>query len=195
MNNIQQILLGKIPLLISDFYQFETYKETVIKTCLLNEKKNLVESNVAVNSKKNLWESDFTFLEKFNVLNDLKMWLITESETLVNNFNNTNYKFVITESWAHVTRKGGYHKPHYHPNSTWSGIFYICIEEGCEGNNNWYLPYFIERKPGLEFAEDRFTSTFVPGRLILFPSMLLHDAEPYYGNLPRIVIGFNAICL
>jgi uncharacterized protein (TIGR02466 family) len=193
---MQEILLGKVPLLISDWDQFDYYKDSIIQTCVLNEKPNTVESNIAPNAKKNLWESRFDFLESHSALNELKMWIITESEKLINTVNKSNHRVAITESWAHVTRNGGYHKPHHHNNSTWSGIFYISTsEESNSGNNNWYLPYYIERKAGLEFADDRFTSSFVPGRLILFPSMLLHDAEPYYGNEPRIVVAFNTICL
>jgi uncharacterized protein (TIGR02466 family) len=192
----QEILLGKIPLLINDWNNFDHYKNSIIQTCILNEKPNIIESNVSPYAKKNLWESKFDFLESHKSLNELKLWLMSESEKLINTFNNSNYRIIITESWAHVTRNGGYHRPHCHNNSTWSGIFYISTsEESNTGNNNWYLPYYMERKAGLEFADDRFTSLFVPGRLILFPSMLLHDAEPYYGKDPRIVISFNSILI
>lgn len=190
----REILLGKIPLLISDWEDFRLYKEKIINVCLQLEKQNTVESNISVQTKKNLWESDFDFLEVTNELIDLKLWLIKESESMINKINNNNYKVAITESWAHVTRPGGYHRPHYHSGSTWSGIFYIESDIEEQGNN-WYLPYYIERKSGLDFADDRFSSKFVPGRLILFPSMLMHDAEPYHGNNARILIGFNIICL
>jgi hypothetical protein len=53
----------------------------------------------------------------------------------------------------------------------------------------------MERKPGLEFADDRFSASVVPGRLILFPSMILHDAAAYFGQDPRIVISFNSVLL
>jgi hypothetical protein len=192
---MQEILLGKIPLLISDWGEFNNYKDLIIQTCILNEKLNIVESNVAPNAKNNLWESKFDFLESHRSLNELKMWVIQESETLINNLNNTDHKFIITESWAHVTRYGGYHSPHYHSNSTWSGIFYINAGDNTSGHNNWFLPYYIERKIGLEFADDRFSSPVVPGRLILFPSMLLHDAATYFGTDPRIVISFNSILI
>jgi uncharacterized protein (TIGR02466 family) len=190
----REILLGKIPLLIGDWKHFQIYKEKIIDTCLKLERQNVIESNISIQAKKNLWESDFDFLEKNNELLDLKLWLIEKSESMINKINNSNYKIVITESWAHVTRPGGYHRPHYHSNSTWSGIFYIYSDIEEQGNN-WYLPYYMERKPGLDFADDRISSKFVPGRLILFPSMLMHDAEPYQGNNARILIGFNIICL
>ncbi len=191
----QFTLLGKIPLLTSTWKEFEDNKKTIVETCLKAEIPNTVESNIAVNAKLNLWESSFDFLEKQTDINNLKLWLIQESTALINNFNNTNYRTVITESWAHVTRCGGYHKPHHHPGSTWAGIFYVDSENNKGGSNNWYLPYYMERKLGLEFADEHFTVNCSPGNLVLFPSMLLHDADVYQGTQPRIVISFNSICL
>ncbi len=190
----QEISIGRIPLLISDWYHFDNYKSKIVSTCMNLEKQQTIESNIAPQAKKNLWESTFDLLETQENLLELKLWLITESESLINNITKNNYKVVVVESWAHVTRPGGYHLPHYHSNCSWSGIFYV-ESDNYETGNNWYLPYFIERKPGLDFADDRFSSKFVPGRLILFPSMLMHDAEPYHGKDIRIVIGFNLICL
>lgn len=190
----QEISLGKIPLLISDWSDFNHHRDRIIEICMGLEKPNTIESNVSIRAKNKLWESDFDFLDSKQELMDLKLWLIEESESMINKINNNNYKVAITESWAHVTRPGGYHRPHYHSGSAWSGIFYIYSDIDEQGNN-WYLPYVMERKPGLDFADDRFSSRFVPGRLILFPSMLMHDAEPYHGNNVRILIGFNVICL
>lgn len=196
MNNFKQtILLGKIPLLTSRWPEFNDYKKDIVDLCLKLEVPSTIESNVAVNAKANLWESTFDFLEKHPILQQLKLWLILEATELVNNFNNSNHRVVITESWAHVTRAGGFHKPHYHNNSTWSGIFYINAEPNKGGSNNWYLPYYLERKPGLEFADETFTVNCSPGNLVLFPSALLHDADVYWGTQPRIVISFNSICL
>ncbi len=191
----QYTLLGKIPLITSKWEEFDNNKAAIVKTCLDAEVPNTIESNVAVSAKSNLWESSFDFLETATSINNLKLWLIQESTVLINNFNNSNYRAVITESWAHVTRQGGYHKPHHHTGSTWSGIFYIDTELNKGGSNNWYLPYYMERKPGLEFADARYTVECTPGNLVLFPSMLLHDADVYQGTVPRIVIAFNIICL
>lgn len=188
-------LLGKLPLITSQWQDFANHKDEIVNLCLDLEVPNTIESNIAVSAKRNLWESAFNFLESHEKLQNLKMWIIQESTDLINNLNGTNHRAVVTESWAHVTRSGGYHRPHHHDNSTWSGIFYIDQELDKGGSNNWYLPYFIERKTGLEFADDRYTSSFVPGGLVLFPSMLLHDADTYYGNKPRIVIAFNIVCL
>jgi uncharacterized protein (TIGR02466 family) len=190
----QEIALGKLPLLTSDWLDFKHHRQKIIGACLESEKTNTVESQISPQAKHNLWESAFDFLEQKQSLIDLKLWIIGESTSMISDLNKANYRTVITESWAHVTRSGGYHRPHYHSNSTWSGIFYIDSDIE-ENGNNWYLPYVLERKPGLDFAEDRFSSRFVPGRMILFPSTLMHDAEPYQGKDARILIGFNLICL
>lgn len=190
----EEITLGKIPLLISDWTEFNLHKSTIVDVCLKNEKTNIIESNVSPQAKEKLWESTFNFLEDHADLIDLKLWLMFESQALINQLNYSNHRVAITESWAHVTRNGGYHLPHYHSNCTWSGIFYIDTDT-VENGNNWYLPYYIERKLGLEFVEDKFSSKFVSGRMVLFPSMLMHDAAPYTGNDARILIGFNLICL
>lgn len=190
----QEINLGKLPLLISDWADFKDHKQKIINACLESEKNNTIESQIAPQAKYNLWESTFDFLDQKQSLVDLKLWIIQESSSLINSINSRDYRIVITESWAHVTRVGGYHQPHYHTNSTWSGIFYI-DSDLAENGNNWYLPYVLERKAGLDFSENRFSSTFIPGRMILFPSTLMHDADPYQGTDARILLGFNLICL
>jgi uncharacterized protein (TIGR02466 family) len=188
-----KVNLGEIPL---GYFDYDSSKLDLIKQyCLSNEKPNTIESLINSTAKSNLWESTFNILDA-QELSNLKIWLTTTSQEFVNQLNNIRpYKFVITESWAHVTRNHGYHLPHRHNHSTWSGIFYVSSGNYESGQNSIYNPYYIERKTGLDFMDDRFVVEFKPGRLVLFPSMLMHDAVPYVGEEPRIVIAFNAICV
>ena len=115
------------------------------------------------------------------------------SQIYINQKTNKNYRFVITESWAHVTDFGGYHAPHYHSHSTWSGVFYLTTTY--TGANTWYMTY-NEPKPGLEFLIDTYSICPKEGMLALFPSHILHDAQPFLEkNSPRIILSFNAVCL
>jgi uncharacterized protein (TIGR02466 family) len=174
---------------------FQIYQEQLVSYCLHLEKKNTIESNISVSSKHNLWESKFNFLESDDPgITELKMWIIQTCQQYINTLNNKNYKFIIAESWAHVTREGGYHLPHAHPGSTWSGIFYI-DSNGTSGKTYWQSPYSLERKPGLEFIKDTLSCVSTPGKLLLFPSMITHFAEPYLETSPRIVVAFNAACI
>jgi len=175
---------------------FQNHQKNIVEYCLKKEKPRTIESNVAIGAKSNLWESEFNFLDSDNPsIKALKDWLLYTSQTYINNLNRTNYKFVINESWAHVTRQHGYHSPHDHISSTWSGIFHIDGELGVKGTNTWMVPYIIERKKGLEFlGGDSASTPFEPGKLILFPSALTHWAEPYEGTKPRVVVAFNGYC-
>jgi hypothetical protein len=174
---------------------FNFYKSDIVTYCLNLEKPNTVESNIAVSAKYNLWESKFNFLESNSPsVVALKMWIIQICQQYINTLNNKNYKFIITESWAHVTREGGYHLPHSHPGATWSGIFYI-DSYGTSGKNYWQSPCNLERKPGLEFIKDTLSCVSTPGKLLLFPSMITHFAEPYLETSPRVVVAFNAVCV
>lgn len=196
MNNAITHSFGNSLLAEFVWSDFSDHRIGLINTCLTQEKPNTVESNIAPHAKYNLWESDFNFLEQDNSdISALKLWITYTCQEYINAVNNTNYRFVITDSWAHVTREGGYHLPHYHSNSTWSGIFYIDYQPNSLGRNYWSVPYNLERKPGLEFINDNFSVIPTPGRMILFPSMITHYAEPYIGKQPRILVAFNAKCI
>ena len=195
MSNAITHLFSNLVLAEFSWEEFGQYKKSLIDYCLEKEKPNTVESNIAPSGKFNLWESSFNFFEDDHPsVVALKLWIIKSCERYINLLNNSNYKFIITDSWAHVTREHGYHLPHYHPNSSWSGIFYIDSQPGTLGKNHWLMPYNIEKKPGLEFINDSISSNAESGKLILFPSMVTHYAEPYTGVTPRIVIAFNAKC-
>lgn len=184
--------LGHIPLVNFVWNEFDKFEPTLLKKISKDIKANEVESKISTKSKYNLWESGFDYLES-DIFVPLKIWIIEVCQQYINSKNNTKYHFLITESWAHATAENGFHSPHYHSHSTWSGIFYLTTNTS--GANNWYLPYYIERKPGLEFADDKFTVLPKKGNLILFPSCILHDASPLSINEKRIVLSFNAECI
>lgn len=107
-------------------------------------------------------------------------------------------------AWYHVTRSGGFQGCHNHPNASWSGIF--CIDPGepkqskREGMVRFYDPrqnanyYMDEGNRNLQppFALGGFEIQHEPGKLWLFPSYLLHEVFPYFGERPRLIVAFNA---
>lgn len=112
----------------------------------------------------------------------------------------------FTESWFHITNNSGFHDAHTHGNCSWCGIYYLAAgdpdpvpESGStkagNGVNRFYGPlptggmirdygngylgrYYIDVQP-------------IEGRLVLFPSYLMHSALPYIGSADRIVLAFN----
>lgn len=192
MNNISAI--GGIPFGFFDWEGFDLHKDKIIQTCLDRYKPSTIESQVAPNVKTDLWESNFNFLE-LNEMTELRTWITATTADFVNKINKSNYHLLIKESWAHVTVYKGHHEPHRHPKSTWSGIFYVQQEDISTGRNIFFNYYTMPDIPGYEFFNEQFSVDIVPGRLIIFPSTILHYAKPYLGTDKRIIIAFNSIVI
>ena len=110
--------------------------------------------------------------------------------------------FYITNSWiTKKSLKSGYktHHQHNHPNSIFSGVFYLDVEDG----NDQKL--FFSGKPGFLDAFDfdyhysnynmfNFQTYWLPvnvGTCIIFPSHVTHWVEEIKTEGKRIVMGFN----
>jgi uncharacterized protein (TIGR02466 family) len=102
-------------------------------------------------------------------------------------------------AWAAVCRAGAYHAPHSHPDSAWSGVYYV--DSGAENPDQPLsgMLEFLDPRAGVEAVSapgDPYGEPFrirpQSGLLVLFPSWLFHWVHPYTGETPRIAISFNA---
>jgi uncharacterized protein (TIGR02466 family) len=100
--------------------------------------------------------------------------------------------------WANINYKGGYNKPHIHPNSLFSGVYYVKTPPNCgkiifndprpgiqtsmPARVEGQLPNYLWREVYLDTVE---------GRIIMFPSWLWHCVEPNESNDIRISVSFN----
>ena len=100
--------------------------------------------------------------------------------------------------WANINPPGGYNRPHTHPNSLWSGVYYVKTPEN-SGNLKCEDP-----RPCANIARPRRRKGVLPsylwnevhfepkaGRLIMFPSWLNHGVDPNQSNDIRISVSFN----
>jgi hypothetical protein len=147
--------------------------------------------------------SDF-FASTINVLSQLNQ----------NHWDLENYHPVLEydSAWYHVTRKGGFEYEHHHPNSSWSGIYYVDVGDVVKDANipsmlgeliplamggatcfyNPVKPSYID--PGSSFLLKQGTIETFPqdGLLLFFPSWMPHAVQPYDGDKkPRITVEFN----
>ncbi len=112
-------------------------------------------------------------------------------------------KFVY-HAWYHITRKGGHQGIHNHANASWSGIF--CIDPGDDvaDRPDSGIVYFHDPRNNGNYYEDAGNARLKPanrhgalrvkhekGKLTIFPSYLLHEIFPYFGERPRIIAPFN----
>src|SRR5271156_1665512 len=102
-------------------------------------------------------------------------------------------------AWATVCRAGAYHAPHSHPDSAWSGVYYV--DGGAENRDQPMsgMLEFLDPRAGAEAVSapgDPYGEPFrvrpQAGLLVVFPSWLYHWVHPYGGETPRIAISFNA---
>ena len=112
---------------------------------------------------------------------------------------------IFEHSWYHLTRHAGYTAQHNHPMASWSGVY--CVDPGdpAPDHPNSGMLRFLEARstasmyldpgnahlqPPYAFGDVAFPMT--AGQLLLFPSYLMHEVAPYYGQRERITVAFNA---
>ena len=100
--------------------------------------------------------------------------------------------------WANINPPGGYNRAHTHPNSLWSGVYYIKAPI-----NSGHLKV-EDPKPSINISRPRRKQGQLPkhlwnevhfepiaGRLIMFPSWLNHCVDTNQSNDIRISVSFN----
>ena len=102
--------------------------------------------------------------------------------------------------WANINPPGGYNAPHIHPNSLFSGVYYIkapensgdlvCNEPRAGAQLN--MPARKKGRPPKHLWREVHLKP-VEGRIIIFPYYLWHCVEPNQSNDIRISVSFNFI--
>ena len=106
--------------------------------------------------------------------------------------------YFAINGWANVLRRGNYNTPHNHPESAWSGVYYVDI-----GTQNAEHPLsgmleFMDPRPFVEMVSTPGMPFGLPvriqpeaGLMVVFPSWLYHHVHAYMGEGARIAIAFN----
>lgn len=105
----------------------------------------------------------------------------------------------LLSAWANISRRHNYHRMHNHPNSAWSGVYYVT---GIASNNSKPLAgvlEFYDPRPFTEMTDvpgspygQRVNIRPTPGLMVLFPSWLYHFVHPCDSDTERVSIAFNA---
>lgn len=107
---------------------------------------------------------------------------------------------LLLSAWANINRNRNYNRPHVHPGSHWSGVYYVDIGNPDPSVEHNGVIEFVDPRnvgaaapvPGFTFGDPCY---FVPepGMMLIFPSWLYHWVMPFYGTGQRISIAFNAL--
>ena len=144
----------------------------------------------------NCWHSttDMNLKEEYNVLS--KELFAMQDE--IYKKEHLKPKPVCGNMWANVNYPGGYNRPHLHPNSLFSGVYWIKTPVK-SGNLMIYDP-----RPGIHttmhgrkegplphqfWREIHYTPR--AGTIVMFPAWLWHEVRPNESNDTRISVSFN----
>ena len=106
--------------------------------------------------------------------------------------------FYITQSWMNTNPPHSYHHTHMHPNSIFSCIYYVSGDK-CPT----YFYRYDDRTSFGNFSfydgdkgSNPYTASKVGvmnevGRLVIFPSSMVHDVDKNEGTKDRVTISFN----
>jgi len=100
-------------------------------------------------------------------------------------------KFKITLMWANKTSKQGFHRIHYHPNSYFSGVFYLSSGAPTVFKDpNIFRAASLLNVASNEPKENAYYTE--PGSLLIFPSWLYHGTHDNDTD-SRMTISFNTL--
>jgi uncharacterized protein (TIGR02466 family) len=187
-------LIGRLPIPDAEAMNVELKKLIVAEEA---EYPSLGRSNIGG------WHSRPDFLNRPEpAISALRTWLVWGVRRMIAATTGVDaYEGELsTAAWATICPSGAYHAPHCHPDSAWSGVYYVD-----PGNANPDQPLsglleFLDPRSGVEAVTspgDPYGEPFrvrpQPGLLVIFPSWLYHWVHPYTGQEPRIAISFNTL--
>ncbi len=112
---------------------------------------------------------------------------------------NPNVKQEIINVWINLNSNGVIGAPHTHSTAMFSAVYYPLCSEG-SGNLEFISPIAANRysiPDGIRVKMNHFNSDMwsvkpVKGRIVFFPSWLMHFVRPNTDNNDRISIAFNS---
>jgi len=109
-------------------------------------------------------------------------------------------KPVLGNMWANINPKEGMNQSHIHPNSLFSGVYYVksnpqagrLVLYDPRPGAQIVMPVRKEGQPPKHLWKDVNIDP-IPGRIIIFPAWLWHSVEPNQSNDLRISVSFNFV--
>ena len=119
----------------------------------------------------------------------------------INGFPHINYKVnFLIYAWININEPGNYNVKHLHPTNDLSGVLWIKAPQN-SGDIVFESPYEFQAYQEIDSYVDEFRNSFnidhsyyftpTDGRMLIFPSHLMHEVEENLSNEDRISVSFN----
>lgn len=201
---MEQMLIWSVPIYEFHWEQHDDYADALKRVCYDLERQGDI-SGVAPGAKGGLYESTFNFVTYDDpAVLTFSHWIKhcffqAAKDTNASYWaSNIQLQIELHESWCHITRDGGYHDMHTHPDSSWSAIYYLdtgAMKAGStNGVNRFYNSnrnMYVDMGTAFITANTSYDVEAAPGKLVIFPSWVPHSAITYRGDQDRLVIAVN----
>lgn len=201
---MQSLQLWSVPFYEFHWEQHDDFEDDLKRVCYELEKQGIT-SGVAPGAKGGLYESPFNFVKHENpAVLAFSHWVkgcffqAAKDSNLSYWQPGSNLQIELHESWCHITKDGGYHDMHTHPDSSWSAIYYLDIGDmrsnSTNGVNRFYNSnrnMYVDMGTAYMSANTSMDVEAEAGKLIIFPSWVPHSAITYRGDRDRLVIAVN----
>ena len=198
------------PIFIGEFHnqKHQEIKEDLIKFFKEYETKN--EKSREASENYDLFESEyFLHKEKNDALSKIINFIAEGFLIMTKNVNkeqldkmeNNDIKLnvKIKNSWFIRYNKGGMVTPHDHGECSLSCVYYVQVGDDANINNGstYFLRPFNRGSTHKDFAGIRYNNASQlfraeEGKLLIWPSFMMHGSKPYTGEKNRIIISANA---
>ncbi len=168
-----------------------------IKNVLINQAYDLMKSEpegLSISNRGGWHSKPFIVNDDSNLIHAYLLQCLTRFDK----FNSSSE--IMIDAWFNINKRGDYNVYHNHPSSDLSGVLWIKSSENC-GNLKFQSPYnFISYNELQSYTDDfkeetnfysNFTYEPIEGRMLVFPSHLMHTVEPNESSEDRISVSFN----
>jgi uncharacterized protein (TIGR02466 family) len=106
------------------------------------------------------------------------------------------YLKTIEDYWVNVNGVGRFNKPHLHPDSVFTGVYYAFAKNNCgnivfhnSADKEFTLQTYTDKPNSFNISNPQLEP--VEGRVYIFPSWLQHSVETNLSGVDRISISFQ----
>jgi len=185
------------PLLRFDVADADKLNKDLLKEIAKRQK---AEGGMTKSNRKG-WHSDRDLFERKEPahakLAQLILRMLAQSTKTVAPDTDFNNLELLADGWINVNPIGGYNSPHDHAGSFWSGVYYVQVPTGAEGQGGsieFLAPHKTLQGQGMIEAPITAQKVVVrptPGQALIFPANLVHWVHPNDRDQERITIAFN----
>ena len=174
---------------------FEDYKKKQPSSRKASENINLYESRYNLHQENN---QDLQKVLKFISESVFTVFQQASKNYILERGAEKKYRVTITESWFITYENGGFVAPHTHDNCSWSCVYYVQSEKDSNKKNG---ATFLQ-KPNARLKSDIGSESFqhalqnfepIEGKLVVWPSYIIHGSYPHIGKVKKAIISANLI--